>query len=254
MAQEEIIKAKEQIKEALQKDFTVKVDFGGNILRVQKATKTDGFFILQKRRRYYGWYFDNYIERSNPEYIKVIANKVNKEDRWLKQMKRIEKMLEESGLWKDVLQDIKLAISVGLDNIVLADEIYWKDYKDLSYEEGNERKAKLIEAVDKRLVEHKDGKVIAKTEIIWNYDKIPKIKKMRIYRNIERNNDELKLIAEKMKRKEKYTVCNRVDYDVSFEYHPEKEKAFYSEEYRGCGNGHYYIALNATHALYREKD
>lgn len=43
-------------------------------------------------------------------------------------------------------------------------------------------------------------------------------------------------------------------YDVSFSYDPEKKKAWYSEEYRGCGNGYYYIALNRTHALFVEKD
>lgn len=31
-------------------------------------------------------------------------------------------------------------------------------------------------------------------------------------------------------------------------------RAWYSEEYRGCGNGHYYIALDATHALFVEND
>lgn len=30
--------------------------------------------------------------------------------------------------------------------------------------------------------------------------------------------------------------------------------AWYSEEYRGCGNGHYYLALDARHALFVEND
>jgi hypothetical protein len=46
----------------------------------------------------------------------------------------------------------------------------------------------------------------------------------------------------------------RANYDVSFVYKPEGKKAWYSEEYKNCGNGYYYIALNATTALFIEKD
>lgn len=31
-------------------------------------------------------------------------------------------------------------------------------------------------------------------------------------------------------------------------------RGWYSEEYRGCGNGHYYILLDATHAIHCEDD
>ena len=34
----------------------------------------------------------------------------------------------------------------------------------------------------------------------------------------------------------------------------EKEKVWSSEELRGCGNGHYYIALDANTALFVEDD
>ena len=46
----------------------------------------------------------------------------------------------------------------------------------------------------------------------------------------------------------------RASYDVSFSYNPELSKAWYSEEYKGCGNGHYYLALDAAHALFYEDD
>lgn len=46
----------------------------------------------------------------------------------------------------------------------------------------------------------------------------------------------------------------RTNYDVSFTYRPEKQKAWYSEEYKNCGNEHYYIALDANAALFVEDD
>ena len=47
--------------------------------------------------------------------------------------------------------------------------------------------------------------------------------------------------------------CQHIIYKT-FEYEPDKNKAWYSEEYRGCGNGHYYIALNSSMALFCEND
>jgi hypothetical protein len=51
-----------------------------------------------------------------------------------------------------------------------------------------------------------------------------------------------------------YTGRIPVNYDVSFEYNAKAQKAWYSEEYRNCGNGHYYIALDHNTALYIEDD
>lgn len=61
-------------------------------------------------------------------------------------------------------------------------------------------------------------------------------------------------IAEALKNKTSYQCRGSNGYDVSFEYDAEKNKAWYSEEYVGCGNGHYYLALDSTHAIYYEKD
>lgn len=68
------------------------------------------------------------------------------------------------------------------------------------------------------------------------------------------NETEKEQIAEVLANKEKYSVRHQAGYDVSFSYNPKLNKAWYSEEYRGCGNGHYYIAIDATTALYVEDD
>ena len=81
-----------------------------------------------------------------------------------------------------------------------------------------------------------------------------KIVKMRLSRHNDYNNDRLPLITKAMNNKESITLSGRVDYDVSFEYNAEKNKAWYSLEYKNCGNGHYYLALNDTHAIFCEDD
>ena len=47
---------------------------------------------------------------------------------------------------------------------------------------------------------------------------------------------------------------DKTSYDVSFQLKAKERKAWYSEEYRGCGNGHYYLALNHSCALFYEHD
>lgn len=45
------------------------------------------------------------------------------------------------------------------------------------------------------------------------------------------------------------------DYSISFEKTKSGELiGWYSAEYKGCGNGHYYLLLDATHAIYYEDD
>ena len=63
------------------------------------------------------------------------------------------------------------------------------------------------------------------------------------------------MIASHLKNKENFTLYRiPVNYDVSYEYDADKNKAWYSEEYRNCGNGHYYLALDNSTALFVEDD
>lgn len=61
-------------------------------------------------------------------------------------------------------------------------------------------------------------------------------------------------IKECMEKKESVRFSTRVNYDVSFEYDAERNRAWYSEEYRNCGNGHYYLAIDGNTALFYEND
>lgn len=43
-------------------------------------------------------------------------------------------------------------------------------------------------------------------------------------------------------------------YDNTIEVHRQKGLAWLSREYKNCGNGHYYLLISPTHAIYYEKD
>lgn len=47
---------------------------------------------------------------------------------------------------------------------------------------------------------------------------------------------------------------NGYDNSVEIAYLNGEKLAWYSEEYRGCGNGWYYLMFDATHAIFYEKD
>lgn len=46
----------------------------------------------------------------------------------------------------------------------------------------------------------------------------------------------------------------RNGYDCSVSYDPSLKQMWYSEEYKGCGNGHYYLMADKKHAFYFEDD
>lgn len=68
------------------------------------------------------------------------------------------------------------------------------------------------------------------------------------------NETEKQTIKEKIQNNENYSTWHRTNYDTSFEYNAEKKMAWYSEEYKNCGNGHYYFALDNSTALFCEND
>lgn len=84
-----------------------------------------------------------------------------------------------------------------------------------------------------------------------------KIKKMTFHKGKEYKGITESILEEikaSMKNKIPYSVKGKNGYDVSFQYDPKSQKAWYSEEYKNCGNGHYYLALNDRYAIFYEDD
>lgn len=91
-------------------------------------------------------------------------------------------------------------------------------------------------------------------EIAWHLSQPLQIKKMRFDANADRNTDAFRQINEGIEKGERVYVSGQTSYDVSFSYYPDVRTATYSEEFRGLGNGHYYLALSPTHAVFWEDD
>ena len=220
----------------------VRFDGREEIIRPFKSSSgTIGVFYKRSRRKGY---------RLNPYGIKSVEPLIKKqrkteEQKWIDAWNKVLHTLQQSGLWIDFQEDIKFALSIGYQKLKKAYDDYWNvcwsnqlDYFKEHYPE---------------LIRNNDGNEVVKSSILFHFAKNPVVKKMRFCRG-ERNNSILDEIQKAINEKRSHRYFERYNYDIQFEYNPENNKAFYSEEFKDCGNGHYYIALNATHALFMEDD
>ncbi len=234
----------------------------GSIFERRISNEGKSLFVYSQGRKRYGQRFYDFTQFST---IEIKENKPeNKEEKWRKSWTRVKNMLEISGLWQDMLKDVKTALDIGYEKIQLAYKQDGTDNtdenkKELEYGENNRINAEKIKEIDERLIGYNDkNEPYALSSILWYMTRPARIKKMYFGKN--RNADILQGITNALKENKKYSIgengnsYNGQSYDTSFEYNPKIKSAWYSEQYRGCGNGHYYLALNPTHALFYEDD
>jgi hypothetical protein len=246
---------KEKLKEIMGEKFRREVLFvkkNGEKVKKRIALGSSGDFIeIPKGKRSFGYAIDY------QEYVDVIDISKKPEDEkaaWEKQVRKIIDKLGKSGLWPEVKQDAITVLDIGFDKLMKACDQYWVDNEGCDYYRNKSVNAERIRQIDPRLVDANDkGEVWAKTSLLWEPfgHKVIKIKKMNYG---SRNEIIFREIADAMKNKQPYRARAYTSYDVSFDYDPSKNRASYAEEFRNCGNGHYYIALDEQYALFMEDD
>lgn len=173
--------------------------------------------------------------------------------------KKVISMLEESGFWNDILDKVKFMQDLGYAKTREAYDTYFdfSESNTLAYEEWQKRREENTRKISEGFFEYNEN---AKGESCFLSDWVESlwspggVKKMFFGRT--NNQWVLNNIKNALAKKYKYSSARYYDgsYDASFEYDPERKMAWYSEEYKNCGNGYYYLALSATHALFCEKD
>ena len=160
--------------------------------------------------------------------------------------KRLMELLEKSGLWANIRKQVQELLDFGYEN----------------YCEQN---------CPSRIF----NPDLACNILHWNVKKMDFRPRYAGQEEAARCNEiTLNAIANAMSgpENEYQTRVEGRSYDISFSYNAGQigkpmwkaypndaqgdgiRRAWYSEEYRDCGNGHYYLAINATHAIYYEKD
>lgn len=194
------------------------------------------------------------IEKFNSNF-EIIPPK-DKTEEWHKRIRRAIKAIEKSGLWieeKPYLENLlKMTWEDRKAIIECQDEIY-----DLRF-----KKADTVEAVNNIWNRYyskypfigwftDEGKFQVDFDYICERGAV-RLKSMNFGRNNRYYKDQIKQALEDKRNYSTGRVI--VSYDNSFVYDAEKGKAWYSEEYRDCGNGHYYLALSENVAWFCEDD
>lgn len=170
-------------------------------------------------------------------------------DKWVRSWQQVIDRLNKSGLWDDYKQEIILGLSMGYETIQKLNKICWEAWEHKDSENWEVDQVKNI--APQFIITRDNGSQFVAHNIIWAMKEPARIKKM----NFGRDNDQfLSMIKYYFENKLPYRCFSKAAYDVSFEYLPDKQKAFYSEEFKGMGNGHYYLALDTTHAVFAEDD
>lgn len=217
----------------------VAIDASGEKCRLSKEPSGSIFRLAPGKSRR-GWRYAP--EQVLPYYTLI---KINEAEQWKKSVDKVVKKLTASGLWPELrIKYINLA-KVEYEDLRRMKHIY-----NMLPPNTTGKKRFFGEMVQKYpfIFDCERG---VDTFYLWEYS-TPKTKSM--YFGKYSNSYVKAEIKTAIEEKKSYETMARTSYDVSFRYDPELNKAWYSEEYKDCGNGHYYLAIDANTALFAEDD
>lgn len=200
---------------------------GGEVMQMARKSRRHGYLIADATIT--GW-----SSLAKP------TQKISEEQRWFKAWRKVLRILEATGFWEDLRAEIAGGLEVGLKAIKWQNSSEWKTADEIT---------------DPRL---------KPSFVRSQMSGLPRVKAMRFRREKWYNDQYRQQIVDAVASNKHLRIDTRADYDVTFEFHPKGEvkdgvpnpfhRAYYSEEFRGMGNGHYYLAIDTRHALFMEDD
>ena len=198
-------------------------------------SKENYICVAPKRARKYG-YVVSVSEMDKWDSLTKV-NKGNKTDLVKRMRKRAEsgiEMLNESGLWVDIKKELMKFIDLSDDDIR-------RDFIDGDiYETYRTKKYDWLKSY--QVFFSLKAKKCWKNPSFGKYD----FSKDNVIDYFKRSISDKKPI--------RFTWRNVYDNTLEVISDNGIYRGFYSEEFRGCGNGHYYLLFDATHAIFYEDD
>lgn len=195
--------------------------------------------IIGKGRKHYGHHLSSWDRIDEWVSLKLVEHKQSDKVRLVKRRAQDAlKYLTQSGFWGDIKESIEYFLSD--DSIIeqfckdMAEDSYEKFYKECR--DGGKYSWCNCHQVFESFYRKYCWKSIA-------YDKW----------NRKHYNEEVRKAIDE---KKSYNRCWTNGYDNTLEvvFDEKGARGFYCEEFRGCGNGHYYLLFDATHAIFYEDD
>ena len=231
--------------------------YGCEIGRKYNAMKEDEetVFVFPKGCSRHGYRMG--CERFNQYFTALTTDET---EEWHKRIHRALKAINESGLWPDKKTYLENLLKMTWEDRKAINDIQEKMWaahwnKNMTEEEKKNMTDTLLKPYIKKypfiVYKCEDGTMALNTDYCWELSAV-NLKTMYFgYRN-KYFKDRIK---EALKNKENYDTGRIVvNYDNSFSYNADRNQAYYDEEFRDCGNGHYYIALNENVAWFLEND
>ena len=213
---------------------------GSKIVRLWKAD--DGrIAIMGKGRKKWGHELSCYDHYEDWATLRLVEHdEIDYHKRFVKRATDALKMLTESGLWPDIKQSIEHFFTLTeSEQRELVNDIMTDSYE-LFYHEVYKENGKYSWVHGYQVFESFVRKTCWKS-IAWH-----KWERERMSAEV----------AECIKNGKEFhrRWVNGYDNSVEVANRNGEKLAWYSEEYRGCGNGHYYLMFDATHAIFYEDD
>lgn len=206
------------------------------------------YFVLLKGCRKQGVrctpeQFEKYYEVIEEKGCQKRTVKTDTEE-WHDRLKKAIKKMDVSDVWPDVKEIYKQLLAMT-----------WEDHREIQNSYRYVYSGNRNEVVDK----YKEKYPFIfndENKIISDYiNGLSDCKLKTMYFGKSKNKEIKECIKKALETKTSYeSPLIRDKYDLQFTYDPKKKRATYIEEYKRCGNGHYYLALDANTAVWCEDD
>lgn len=213
--------------------FKVKNVLTGNVYRCVMEDENT-YFVLAPHKRKRGY---RYTASEFENHFQILKDKISPTEKWHKSISKAIKKIRRSGLWTIHLD--------FFENLLL---MTYEDHEDMC-NHWSDKQYLYDTYYDKYPFAFDDNQKI-------KYDYISEFSQCQLKSMYfgHQNAAIKEYIKHHIATKTSCTQRAIANYDVTFEYNAEKGIAWYSEEYRNCGNGHYYLALDENTAIFYEND
>ena len=194
----------------------------GNIIEMAKGKRNYGYFVPYSELEEWKNVFTEKDEKGCDFFIK----------RFIKRLEKVEKKLSKTGLWPNILNSVKK---------MLGDENLLKDFCQVCENKGT------YTAYNTYINRIDDINLMCNLYVMKSPMKKPVYARYDGLENMTKN-------AIENKQDARHRWFGSYDYSIEVSHDKGCSMAWYSEEFKGCGNGHYYLLLDAETALFCEDD
>ena len=204
----------------------------------------DTVFVYAPRAKRRGWRMNKKVFE---DIFEPVREAITPTEKWHRRIRRVLEKLKNTGLWPELVPVYENCLKMTWEDLIEMRQEFWNRRQSPNPVYLSNFAAKYPFAYDKL----SDLNTVLKWEYVQETANC-RTKSMYFGRKNAQIKDDIKKALES--KTDYSSGCIPVTYDVTFEYSAGKYKAWYSEEYRNTGNGHYYLAVDHNTAVFCEDD